>query len=487
MTKTERAKIIKFDWDFISAKDDTEKQYVCLTWAERQILLTMLDYVGWMTRWDSPTGQTIDQDEIDRWRDSIAGELMFGDCLDCESVLECVVTGLGGTGTDLALALKNWIEQNQGEFIPYPPDDNGMIDVAQDDLNTQGCAEDEIYGFAIQLVSTFDDWIEDFFEIVEVATNAIELASAILDSVPILTTVTDLVEYFIDNVRENYSANYDTELETQIACDLFCMMTDPDNATCSLTWQELTEYFCQQLSYELGDVSLEDWASFVIEGFWDGDEFVYIMMATLTAVLSIGGDWTGITLAFIQRQIAAFFNDPDSDWETLCTDCVWEYIIDFPIDGQGDWVLGTDFNAEYQGTFVSGVGWQTTAQDNAEGPGHDWSRAICVQHPLSVKTRINYVKAEYDITNSGHWDGSGNTQYVRSYNGNGTYYDTRNAETDNGSGHSLNFTGNFVQENGGAYMKLRFLSGRWWTDSDPGGEVTLTKITVRGRGDNPFE
>jgi hypothetical protein len=337
-----RGKIAFYNWDFINAKDDTVAIPICLTWAERQILLTMVDYIGWQTRWVSTTG-TVSLDQIERWRDSITYKLM-GECpVDCAEVIACITTGLTGDA-DLILALQLWLQQNINLTTTYPPDGQGMIPIAYDNLNVTGCDNDEMFGFALQLVQFTDRAITDCLEIIEVITNSVELMSAMSEIAPSLTTVPDLVSYMVDNVAENYHANYDEELENKIACGLFCLMLKSE--TCSITWAEITDYISVQLAYELEDVTLADWATYVVEGVWDGDEFVYIMFLTFFAVLSIGGDWTGITLKSVQQIITSFFNDPNPDWATLC-ECPYDnyYLFDDEFANgwtvvQGDW-LGT--------------------------------------------------------------------------------------------------------------------------------------------------
>ena len=479
-----RNKIIQFDYDWIMSKDDVTAISVCLTWRERQILLSMLDQVGWLTRW---TGTPV-LDVIENWRDELFSKLI-GECpVNCADVIACIIAALDGEGTDLEQTLIDWLGKNQNEIDVFP-DGIGTIERSADNLTGDyGCNPDDLFGFAMQLTQAMNRWILDFFEIIEVATNSVELVGAVYDSVPLLTSLTDLVDYVVDTVRENYEANYDDELEQHIACDLFCLMMA--NETCSLTWDEILTYFSQQTAYELADVNLDDWGTFVLTGSWDGDEFVYIMFMTLVAVLGIGGDWTGISLAFIQRTIAAWFNDPDSDWAVLCTDCAWEYTIDFTVDGVGNWVVGSLANAENQGVFTASVGWEETPQDNSENPeeGHDWSKALCIEHPMSCDSQLTYVLIEYDFGNSAHWEGSDNTNVVVITHPTplNTIYAVSAESHPTGSAYHAQIIANHPIENGGVF-KMRFMSGRWWTNSNPGGYCTIKNITVRGTGDNPFD
>lgn len=73
-------KIIQLDYDFISSIPDRSCLY-CLTDAEVQVILGLLDYVGWRTRWYSESG-TIDQQFISDLQGDIGVRLMRGCCGD---------------------------------------------------------------------------------------------------------------------------------------------------------------------------------------------------------------------------------------------------------------------------------------------------------------------------------------------------------------------------------------------------------------------
>ena len=484
-----RWKSIEFDYDWITSKDDINAIPVCLTWRERHILLSMLDIVGWQTRWSG----TPSLDTIEAWRDELFSKLI-GECaVDCDDVIACLIDALGGEGTDISVTLQDWIQENQGIIPPYPPVTGVAIDEVDTNLNSESCDSDTIFGFSIQLVQLFNALVENLFEIIEVATNGAELIAGAVDSIPLLSEVTDYIVYIQDSIYENYLANYDVALEKQIACDLFCLMQD-NAPTCTLTWDDILVYLSLKTAYELSDVKITDWADFVVAGTWDGDEFVYIMFMTVAAVLAAGGDWAGITLQQVQNIVTSFFNDPDDDWITLCDTCAWIYTIDFTSE-QGDWEVGTIFMAEYQGTYVSSTGWQTTWQNNGDDPGvpghNDSTRALCIIYPLSLTgdTVINHCSAHYDLTNSGNWDGSAVLQRVDVNTGEATpNLATVSAPSDpTGTNKGLVFLGDQYLDSDAEYLRVSLFSGRLFENSDPGGQATLTSISFSGAGENPFE
>lgn len=71
-------KALLWDYDFLLARSDDECCY-SLSDREVQILLTIVDYVAWRTRY-RPTDTTIDQETILRWQGNLARKLMSGCC-----------------------------------------------------------------------------------------------------------------------------------------------------------------------------------------------------------------------------------------------------------------------------------------------------------------------------------------------------------------------------------------------------------------------
>ena len=82
-TKTLRAtvqgKIIQLNYDFITSLHG-ECEY-CLTDAQVQMILSIVDYYGWATRWTSESG-TIDQQVITDLQNGLIERLMMGCCPD---------------------------------------------------------------------------------------------------------------------------------------------------------------------------------------------------------------------------------------------------------------------------------------------------------------------------------------------------------------------------------------------------------------------
>jgi len=77
-------KAILFDYDFLNFADygPDDTCLYCLTNKQVQIILALLPYVGWKTRWFSPTETTIDTDLIEGIEGDLAARLMSDVCTE---------------------------------------------------------------------------------------------------------------------------------------------------------------------------------------------------------------------------------------------------------------------------------------------------------------------------------------------------------------------------------------------------------------------
>jgi len=330
-------KVLQFDYDFITSKDNIDVLATCFTYAERQILLSMIDYIGWSTRWHSPTGQTIDQDEIDLFRDNIARKLMLEDCgMDCDDVVACLTDDIDNYG-DFIQALIAWLNQNIGEIDPGGgKTDTGSIDDIYNNLiDGIGCNKDNVFGFTLQLVKFLNQIIEDAFEKLEALGNAIEYMSLVADFCPYLAPFLDMIDLLGETVAENYLANYDASYENELACELLCLaMTN----NCKLSFEDLMNVLASRVYYAWQNLSPVTVFGYITTGTWSGTEYCDVGMFVAAYVLQKGASWGGVSLQLLQRFMESFLNDPNSDWSVLC-DCGWIKLYPFSVDDLGNWVV----------------------------------------------------------------------------------------------------------------------------------------------------
>lgn len=116
------------------------------------------------------------------------------------------------------------------------------------------CQLDELYGAMLFLVRRGDRAIQDFFEIVEEQSNALETSAIVTGAIPAAGDFAqsgfEFADQLLENISEGYAAAYTEEYEIGLACDLFCIA----KAGCTLTPDALVSVMAQRLSFgEPGD------------------------------------------------------------------------------------------------------------------------------------------------------------------------------------------------------------------------------------------
>lgn len=458
-----RGKVLQFDYDFISAKDaaDPTEYQICLTWAERQILLAMIDYIGWKTRWYSPTGAAISQDTIDAWRDAIAGELMFGNCLDCTDVWECL--GVSEAPTDLlAWLIAQLGSQADVINLLVNPGNSSVPSPIADIEITAGCDQDKTFAFSLQLVQFMNTVIEDAFEIFESATNWVEFGGLVVDSIPFLSEVTDLVEYLYSTMVEQYLASYTTSLENEYACAIYCMIMAHEN--CTITWFDLYQYFLQRFGAGMANVQLPDLLQYIAGGGWSGSEFCDASMAMFCGVMYYGGDWAGITLAGIKMFWDSWLNDENSDWETLCTSCGWTLTQTLDSTHGETWWTATCGNI------------QTDRVDSADCGGY---RGVIINVTLPSDRTVNRIEIDYRYDGLGE-DGLGRWTV---FNDSDEILQQDSWALDELSGSEWDVFIKYVDQVEVHRVKFELIAS---FDEEEGGYTATNEVTLSGEGSDPF-
>ena len=461
-----RWKSIELDYAWISAADHVTSIPVCLTWRERQILLSLVEIVGWTTRW---TNNPV-KDTVQNWRDTLVYKLTTECAVDCTDVWACL--GITGTPpTDLVEWLVDQINEN-GDIITGI-DSRGGGSVPAPTILTDagiGCDLDDLYGFCLQLVQFMNRAIEDAYELLELKTNPFEFAQAATKEMSYVGLVVDFIAYLQDSIIEAYLANYDEDLEVEYACALMCVALE--NEDCSLSWLDVYQYFMGRFGAEFADTTVTDLLTFIVAGSWSGSEFCDASFATFANILYMSGEWFGITLERVQQFWATWLNDPNSDWESLCT-CQkrWYAEFDFTTSQCG-------FTIE-AGTYSAGVGLVAGAYTVGDP---DSMRALGY---LTTSSAAQVTQHELDVSayTAGTWEGSAslwalsiNSRYT------GSELATRTELQAGGIG-TYNETVSYTVAAG--TIRLDGRASR--TDSQPSGALTLSRLKLWGSGTAPDE
>lgn len=318
------------------------------------------------------------------------------------------------------------------------------------DYMAEECDLDILFGFCRQLVQMMNTCVSDFYEILEAKTNLTEAVNLVASDVNPITISVAYIEFMQNSIVEAYKSNYTLELENQYACDLFCLALQNEN--CTLSWQDVTEYFADQLATSTENQSLLDILVFLLAGSWSGSDWCDLSMLVFAFIMKIGAAWTGTTLPIIQVIVQSFFNDPDSDWQTLCA-CKWEETYDWNRDNQDGWNDVRGQWATWAGFYSTSTGSLGITVDRTFSPGFD-----------------GLLKVEVDTDRGG----AGSPQvYLTVTHGSGQVQDSTPVVTNGWTSFEFQQALDNV-----TYIEMR-------TETQAGLSVAYQKFRLSGAGDNP--
>jgi len=195
------------------------------------------------------------------------------------------------------------------------------------------CDKDILFGQCLQLVEYLNQVNIDILEIFEVLTNPIEIGAQVIGQVTGLDEASvdaliGWVAFVQQNIEDNYLAQITQQYLEERACEIFCLALNND---CILDPDTLYTIWQDRLNSQVTiDGLIKDSLNYLISGIWTGTEIADFMFYSQLAFRSQAGK---IIEEFayndIDFRLKGYSNDPDPDWQFLCTSCEWEYTIDF--------------------------------------------------------------------------------------------------------------------------------------------------------------
>jgi hypothetical protein len=230
-------------------------------------------------------------------------------------------------------------------------------------ITTQaGCDNDEIFGMTTQLTDLWNQLCEDMLEIFTEIPAGFARIGDFIEAFPGLGVLPfdDILQFgeaFMDDIQTGYDSAYTVGLRNQIRCHLFCLALD----NCELTMEQMRDYFYDELAETLTFDSFGEFMEDVLLLNLVGQATVWGMHLVIAQAMIFGSSILDTDVLFVYQLINTFFNDPDSDWVTLCTGCAtWEKTWDFTTaSGAGDgWQVGT-----WGDGWSDGFGWESENND----------------------------------------------------------------------------------------------------------------------------
>lgn len=270
-----------------------------------------------------------------------------GKMLLCESVAECFETS-----EVFQEALANYLAVNgygSGSGTPATPSYYTANSDLIDGSLYASCNNNMLFGAITELVDFMNTAITDLLEQFVASTIGPQNTSTLLSAIPIVNQLPfdemiDFLTQLAYTLKLSYASQYTSVLRDEIRCDLFCMTKD----TCALNFQDWADYFAGKAYTSITNVSFVDAIGWFLTGTFAGEAIVWAAHALFAQVLAYGAEWMDIDAAYLTKVITSAMNNPDSDWETLCTDCPPEY----PVLIIGDNLTPCELSTEDAGTLT---------------------------------------------------------------------------------------------------------------------------------------
>lgn len=268
----------------------------------------------------------------------------------CQAVSDCI---------DSTPAIQQQIAtySNSSAITQTTPEQQEILDT---DLfgGQDPCDNDEIFGMTLQMTDLLNQISEDVLEQFVTAFAIPGRIGDIIEAIPGLGILPydDLLQMFeklAEQVNDSYVAAYDVQIREDIACDLFCI----GQQNCTLTLEQARDYFQDKIITAVSNSNFLSIVEDIIANNWLGEQSIYMMHWFILDTIIFGGEILGIDTNRVVTTIASYFNDPDSDWSTLCDPCsTWEETWDFTVEsGASDgWQVVT-----WGDGWQSGLGWRS--------------------------------------------------------------------------------------------------------------------------------
>jgi hypothetical protein len=272
-----------------------------------------------------------------------------------DAVQDALAAALGGNNGGIPIGG----EYGSGSNAPIPESVStaNLLDGAT-------CDNDNLFAIALGVTNFLFDAVNDFYDIVEVATNDLELINALSDNVPVwgatpAAIALETALWIQETAQEEFDA-FDTLAKRQdVACDLFCIMQE----ACTISFDDILNYFIGKTILAVTGQTIEE-LLIEIAGLSTTDNIGYASLAAAVGTVALGARFAGIrSLNWINVQMRSLFNDTNPDWSILC-DCTppadWRITYDFKV-GAALW------SADPYGLYVNGAAWgsvQVGVNDN---------------------------------------------------------------------------------------------------------------------------
>lgn len=434
--------------------------------------LSLNEYVALATSVDVGRDIAYGEQEINIWYiwcRAIMSEL-------CAAVLDCI-----NETTEIQDAISQYAQS--GSVTPTTPE-NASILASELVNNPPDCDNDIIFGMCKQLVEFVDSISEDILQQIVAANVAGKALAFLISAIPVVESLpldeaAEFGSWLAETIYDSYLAASTVTLRDEVSCDLFCLAVNND---CVLSMQDARDYFLDQLGITLDLSNPLNFLNDLIAENLVGNAAFYGMFAMVFQMFSFGEIILGNRFETFLRIVNTFFNDPDSDWSTLC-DCVetWEHTFDFTEDDGGFVAVngGGNFGSVY-GTW-NASGWSTEDKQWSTGPT-TYRRGVVIQRTFT-ETYISEMDVLWDFTEGS--SPTNITMLVFSGRLSTTVVGSNLVYTRDTVPSASNLTDTLSIE-GNCDNVFLLLTPSQQTTASYSGAAKILSVTLRGEGTNPF-
>jgi len=213
------------------------------------------------------------------------------------------------------------------------------------------CDRDQLWAGLVGVVQQMNRNNVDFLEKIEVLTNPVERFAGVTSQIKplqLVGAVFDFVQTLFADITENYNAEYDAEYEDEITCQLFCLALSHEDNGCYLSFEDVFNVFKDRLvaSFTV-ESQFADIIQFLATGTWSGTQVCDFMFMVQLSAIKVADKFLTSNLLSLQQMFDVGRAEPNTGWETLCTDCPdlnprWQIYWIGSFEGQVPTYLGPD-------------------------------------------------------------------------------------------------------------------------------------------------
>lgn len=346
-------------------------------------------------------------------------ETDWGSCMNCEELVACLQPVFDLQTADIlaatqamlnaqTISIVNQVTTNITNYQVYQTNTPGQpMTPEQSAENIVGetnpaCNKNILWAQCLALVQFTNRAIEDLFDRIESAANAVELAG-VFNDLPIVVWISEtlggefaegLVNYYQEAVQEGYLSQYDAEYENELACALFCAAGDD----CTLSVDLLVSVFYERVDDVVPTTPADTVellllaAGITVTGttvvdlmFWFGWQLVQYSKWFIGDALP--------SMFTLQNLLNLAVNDANNDWMILCEECP-AYVQEFDFSISDGGFVPSTRSSDFSATYLPGVGWLRNSGDDAPDTDIEFE----IWHALLSAGDIQRVEVEYELS-----------------------------------------------------------------------------------------